>query len=507
MYNINHTMNTIKILKYLVLLALTINCLSCTMIHESSNVSNNEPLILYPEKLTEILIEGSTKAIIAINTSTNYGSQESAGNSPLKTSGSPVKHTHISHKKENATHFCATNLSQPIIPPFNKSFAKHQSQPSQLTVDPDEAIFYDEGLSQATGQDEDITAIKVASNATCVIYVEKSWYESEELASHTIFSTTRDNILAYFQDQVVPNAKTALGDTISNVTDVDNNNKVILFFTSMSSENVAGYVWSINLFPRTMTGAEKSNHKEILFINKNKINLEKIDTESYKHVIAHEYAHLLGQSYRYKKLNYNFSYHTWIEEGIAEGLTPILSAKETILKKSFTSLNEGKNGTGFLKIGKSIPVFSYQVSYTFLEYCRLQLNQQASFYKDLITHSGESGKTNYGLSGINDYVVLDNMILEHNPEKDKSAILNFEDALISYKIANFVKHPSNKYGYKNHLYSTFIPTLEPPSTLSPSLEASGSIYYISGNTYSESAIDTFIPSNTDENIKFFRITP
>ncbi len=472
----------------------------CSSIYNTSTLKS-DPISYYPDKISDLEIEGSTKAIIAVNTDTTIAASASLGVSPLKTSTSLQKLTQSNTTLKSNYEFKEPFLNQ--IPIYTSLKAPTNAdmthKPSKLT-DPEITTFYD------AYEENNVQAIQVTSNNSCIIYVEKTWYDSQNLDSNTHFNTNISHILSYFHDTVIPQTENALGSSISTLTDVDRNGKVILFFMDFNEASLAGYVWAINLFKKTIPLAEKSNEKEIIFINNNKIDITKTDTESFKHVIAHEYAHLVGQSYRLQTKNYNFEFDSWIEEGIAEGLTPILSDDSDILKASFEGLNYVKEGTGFLKSG-SIDAIIYKLSYTFLEYCRIQMNKTADFYQELISHSAQSGDSTNGISGISNHIVIDTIILENNPSNNETKLRNFEDAVISYKIANFVKHPSNKYGYKNHELSNSIPSLLGPSTTSPSLESSGAVYYISGNQYSETTIDNFIPGNSGETIKFLRISP
>tara|TARA_B100000427_G_scaffold177364_1_gene147515 strand:+ start:10270 stop:11742 length:1473 start_codon:yes stop_codon:yes gene_type:complete len=467
---------------------------ACAFTSETALDNNNN---LYPEKLTEISIQGSfNKAIIAVNISTDYSNTndtENFGNTPV----SNLQNIHTLITPVDPVPFLEPNLPTTPLITTNKSPNKHTNQPlkslNYLTEDPETTTFYDPALPG------NIAATKVVSNNNCVIYVDSNSWTTYE--NDVNFNTYLNNAITYFTNTIQTNATNNLSEIDYN-TDVDNNGKMILFITSMTNhssanENTAGYFWAINLYDTNQQNCNdciNSNEKEILYIN-----IEKIINNDYQHVIAHEFTHYLGAAARLIKGS-GVNYDVWIEEGIAEGLTPYLSNDPDILINSFARLNEVKNGTGFLKQTNADSWYTYALSYTFFDYCRIQMDQEADFYKNLIEKStNTTTKTNYK--------VLDNIIKTYNPNEDTDLIVNFEDALISYKIANHVKHSSNKYGYKNNTFQTSnlpSPLASPTNT---GIETSGAIYFIQGDTYTEDTIDDFVPGTSGDNIKFFRIIP
>ena len=474
-------------IKKIVILNLTFGILlcliSCTVLDEESI-----DIDLYPEKLTELTISGSfNPAILSINTSTDYSISENSENIGL----APSSLSYPSSKRNNNTPalFLEPNFNTINLIPSSKSMNPLKTTPYLLNEDPEAHSFYNE-LTKTM-----VHATKVATSNACVIYVETNmWSGSENLSTSANFVANITNALDYFTNTVKNEATTYLGDYAS-PTDVDGNGKIVILALSIPPEkNTAGFFWNVDLFSKSITGAENSNEKELLYININKIK-----ENNYHHVIAHEYAHLLGATTRFKN-GIGFSFDLWIEEGIAEGLSPIFSQQEALLQANFESLadTEISNGMGFLRQTTNT-WYTYTLAYTFLEYCKLQM-AQVNLYKDLITHSIQSS--------IADYKAIDSMIKSYNPSSSADKLVNFEDALISYKIANYIKHPSNKYGYKNSSFHTNnLPSLIGPSSSSTQLETSGSVYFIQGSFYSEESINSFIPSTSGDNIKFFRLIP
>ncbi len=478
-----------KIIKFCLHITLMMSLVSCAFIPKTETETD---YTLYPEKLTEISIEGDfPKAIIAINTSTDYSGSESTGPNPLKTA-------------KAITPLIQANTPPPILEPAITSPVIRASSQAPLaltpqlskSIDPITDTFWNE-VTKTT-----INATKIATNDATVVYIETSaWTGADNLISSTNFLTKVNEAITYFQDTVSTNATTHLGE-FSEITDVDENGKVVILLLTMEA-GLSGFFWNVDLYSNTISGAENSNEREMLYIN-----IDKISNNDYHHVIAHEYTHLLGATNRFRLTSSFSNYDVWIEEGLAEGLTPYLSGDPEILIKNLSDLNNvepstitPRNGEGVIKqLASQASWYTYAVSYSFFEYCRLQMNKNADFYKELIEHSTTGT--------VSDYKVIDTKIKNYNSSSDTNLITNFEDALISYKIANHVKHTSNKYGYKNNTFhETNLPaTFGGPTVSNPSIEPAGSLYFIQGE-YSEESIDNFVPGESGDNIKFFRITP
>ena len=440
------------------------------------------------KQFEDIEIEGDFKsAIIAINTLTlNSSERENVGLPPAESAQS------ISYLKTNS-HTMPLIFVEPI---FKKSTQiSSQKKPTNqtntlsfLNEEPETIEFYD------PFQEKKIHATKTTSNNSCIIYIETS--SQAELLESNSFNYNLASAMNYIDTSIINNATELLGPSLGTPLDIDNNNKIIIFITTIKNnqgieqENIHGFHWNDNL----SDSHEHSNKRELLYINKNNII-----NKTYKHVIAHEYVHLLVASYRIKQSK-NSNFETWLEEGIAEGLSPYLSNQKNITREAFRSLNyqEIVNGNGPFYTSEDIRVEPYILGYTFLDYCRIQMNQEAEFYKHLIETMIESNTTNYKS--------LDSIIKTFNPSGNPDVIKNFQDAFTSYKIANHVKHPSNKYGYKNHSYANYIPNMQSPTHNLLSLEAGGSIYFIEGD-YTKSAINDFTPEESGKNIKFIRIKP
>lgn len=477
-----------KIIKLSLHITLMVSLVSCAFVSETETDTN---YTLYPEKLTEISIEGDfPKAIIAINTSTDYSGSESTGPNPLKTAKaiSPLI------KANNPPPILEPAITSPIIRASSQAPLALTPQLSK-SIDPETDIFWNE-ITQTN-----INAIKIASNNESVVYIETSaWTGADNLISSANFLTKVNEAITYFQDTVIVNTTTHLED-FAQITDVDSNEKVVILLLTMEA-GLSGFFWNVDLYSNSISGAENSNEREMLYIN-----IDKISKNDYHHVIAHEYTHLLGAANRLRVASNFSNYDVWIEEGLAEGLTPYLSGDNDILVRSLSDLNNvdssttPRNGEGLIKqLASQASWYTYAVSYSFFEYCRLQMNKNSDFYKELIEHSTTST--------VSDYKVIDTKIKNFNSSSDTNLITNFEDALISYKIANHVKHVSNKYGYKNDTFhETNLPaTFGGPTVSNPSIEPAGSLYFIQGE-YSEESIDSFVPGESGDNIKFFRITP
>ncbi len=170
------------------------------------------------------------------------------------------------------------------------------------------------------------------------------------------------SIAATFDTLVAPLG----GETFGEPTDIDNNGKVVLFFTrevnaltpGNSGAYVGGFFWSRDLFPQTASvpsdACAGSNVGEMFYLMvpdpRGSINGNAFSTADARGfitgTIAHEYQHLINSSRRlYVNTTADAWEETWLDEGLshiaeelvfyrASGLTPRSNLDATALRRS-----------------------------------------------------------------------------------------------------------------------------------------------------------------------------
>ena len=225
-----------------------------------------------------------------------------------------------------------------------------------------------------------VTGNLVHSGTYCLIYAEEN---------HSINDEDWQNIAEFFDTTIYPNIDNILQNT---ATDVDSNNKIILLYYSFNFESednsLLGYFWPYDLFSNESMNVNYSNEAELLYLNIN----EGITTSKNKETIAHELTHLISLSKRVQDSGSLSQYDIWIEEGIATGASGFLiNEKLTYFIDYFnfnTSDNQIRNGLGlFIDDTTLYSAWNYGMSFAFMEYCRLQYEQNGSFYGQLINNN------------------------------------------------------------------------------------------------------------------------
>ena len=124
---------------------------------------------------------------------------------------------------------------------------------------------------------------------------------------------------------------------------------------------------------------------------------------------------------------------------------------------------------------------NYVLTFTFMEYCRIQAGMDSSFYKSLMQNFLDG--TDYTLV----YALVDEFFD------------SFDEVLAYYRIANLVNASTGIYGYEG-VYS--VGTLFAPSVSEPTVQPGGAVYYISSDT---ATYENFVPANVGDNMYYYRI--
>lgn len=321
-----------------------------------------------------------------------------------------------------------------------------------------------------------VSANLKVSGQHCLIYATNE---------KNIDSSTWTAIASYFDTTIYPNLNSVLNST---PTDVDSNGKIILLYYDINhqAENntLLGYFWPYDLFSNSNGNTNYSNEGEILYLN---INQSILSMKS-KETIAHELTHLVSLSERILNSNIFSQYDIWIEEGIATGATGFLIDMKITDYINYYAINNQdndiRNGLGLIiDTSSNYSAWNYGLSFSFLEYCRLQYNQDGSFYGQLIKQFNHNDHSD---------------IIAYLKTIQSDTFNTFEDIVIHYHAANLINAPSGKLGYNTYYQ---VSPLEPNQS-SLQIGSGGALYY----KQSIHQLSQIADLNTyDENLKFILI--
>ena len=136
----------------------------------------------------------------------------------------------------------------------------------------------------------------------------------------TVTQVNIDAIGAYFDAYIYPNAVSKIGM----FSDIDNNGKVVIYISDIDTDT-RGFFWPYDIIPLASISDSVvyTNQVDMIYINIDMVQLYDSNKVLTHHTIAHEVVHLLSQSIKLQKGSLN-SFETWLEEGVAEGLVPVL---------------------------------------------------------------------------------------------------------------------------------------------------------------------------------------
>ncbi len=445
--------------------SLTISCSS------SNDSSSNTPAVEYPERLVDLTLNFgsllSTPVMIALNINTSATSQSQSGGISPRTPFLKNKFR-LLPKKRFSMHVSNTST---ITGPH-----KRTSSPTLAVTDTTTTTTFQVYNFKNTTSPLTKIANRIYNGTSCYMFIDTTDEASVSQADI-------DTIGSFFDNTIYNRAQ----NYFTSFYDADNNNKIIILIYDFNNDDIAGYFWSDDFFA---SSSLYTNQADMLYMNSSYFKNLSASTGSDKTAInnviidtlAHELQHLLNFSSRIKTSNSNYintTFDTWIEEGIAEGVVPYLT--DNSLNSTLSQLNnsEIRNGNGLFTWNSLAS--DYALSFSFFEYLRIQTDSNYNFYKQLM-ESYSSGSN---------YLAVNSVITAATT----NPFTNFNDAVLSYKIANFYNISSGKYGYKNE-YS--LPALSSPTTSSVSLQAGGSSYFTSN-------LNEFIPTNVGDNVYYYRI--
>ncbi len=219
----------------------------------------------------------------------------------------------------------------------------------------------------------------------------------------------------------------------------------------MNSTTILGFFYAIDLYSQSTldenygTGTYTSNQKELFYMNLRWPYPAKApDHPEMKRTLTHEFQHMVNFGYR--ATNQLSIMETWIDEGLAE------SSEHYVLETPGTSRINWFNSDPYnnLRNGLSLLVWerkygNYSLSYTFIQYLRIQSGLGTDIYKQIVT------------SKFHNYKIIESVIAASNPK-----LTSFDTILKSYRLANLLQQNSDLFGYGDE-NTIFNLTVQPPT--------------------------------------------
>ena len=192
------------------------------------------------------------------------------------------------------------------------------------------------------------TGLLIFENDDLVIYQDSIQHDSIPISQGLAQKMT-----SYFTSYV----KDMIPEYWGELSDVDENGKVILFATPRVTGEVAAFVWSGDFYATTACAA--SNEKELVYFNTDLI-LDMEDSDpGYQalETLAHETKHIVSLYNRIaasNRLRSNQFHPTWVEEGTAE-ISGEISSRIAWKATGGPALNVPVSRTVFQQTGKITP--------------------------------------------------------------------------------------------------------------------------------------------------------
>lgn len=275
-----------------------------------------------------------------------------------------------------------------------------------------------------TSHRDKVSAILSHSSQNAIFYIEKDYYQRLSDSQKANIDEKIVKLAKTFDDIIYPGVLNVFGDVWS--PGIDNDPRITIFFTPLN-DNIGGYFNPNDEYHRQLIQGEKSNEREILYMNPDFINDPRIEG-----FIAHELQHMVTWNQKTRILE--LSEDIWLNEGRSE-LASIIIEEYLDTEFSKSNLYDRKN-TFYTNHNDSLTdwynqSYDYSTVSLFTQYLREQFGLSA------IKHITNNPHT--GIDSIN-YTLMQ----FHNN--------SFAEVFTNWTIANYVNNRklSNIYGYSHH---------------------------------------------------------
>jgi hypothetical protein len=263
---------------------------------------------------------------------------------------------------------------------------------------------------------------------------------------------------------------------------------VILFVDMQSGESfttgVAGYYWPGDLFAADAhPSVADSNEMEVFYINMAYVNVFLTNggpmNANILGTIAHEFQHMINFAQRVWQDKPAMD--TWIDEGLSEGSEHYVLGTPNTHRIDYMEHPKIVNGTvGLVKWTGDLA--NYALSYTFLQYYRMQTGGAWAAYTDLIQHPyGDYRALLSGLQGAG------------------SSLDSFRSLMRGYRLANLFR-ADGIYGYGS-LNAVMDFRLGAPSVNVSTLPSGAAVYY----QLTAAALQSYQPSGQGPNMIYVKV--
>ncbi len=191
---------------------------------------------------------------------------------------------------------------------FSFSYAKAETlnDKTNFIIDSDYDFYNQSKNNSIPRTNIDATLRKVSNYA--YFYVENEYYDSLEYAERAKFDSDLDNLVFNFDNIIYPNMHDKFGNEW--YPGIDNDERITILFTK-TKENVGGYFNPNDEYPRSDIVDEKSNEREMLYLNAIFVGNERIES-----FIAHEFQHMITWYHKTKLKSINDD--IWLNEARSE---------------------------------------------------------------------------------------------------------------------------------------------------------------------------------------------
>ncbi len=469
--------------------------------------TDSETSIEEHEKVIDIALpDQNYNLLIGININPN------ATASPEQTG--PLSNLPDLNFNNNSLNMISTNTKHTSIPDipqhhFNQiNFSNHftfsmqtMTAQTQVTSETNQYTFQvflksSSGTNNISATQQKYTGSK---QSNCLIFVEDesnvdttiNFNDLNEFCSKTVTEIAKE---------FVPSCKPNSTGKLDPRCDVDENNSYIILYYDFPK--YLGYVNRSDLLDKI--SLENYNNefntsypyigKEIIYLNINKTLLTNQDTLN-KQTIAHEYQHLLSYHIT-QRFNGHQAFDVWIEEGLAEAAAHHMTVLENLDNNkhqshrlnNFTNSNIRDGNVGLIGWGTNHVPQHYSYVYLFFQY--LRIHSTNSIYQQIHNQQDTT------------YKGIEEVFLANSKD-----FVNFQDILASFHIATIINRlKPSKFGFKDvdgfkneqiTSKKSFI-----KNRTSKSISPGGRIIANLPLSYN---VGNFIPSNSDDNIRFYRI--
>lgn len=226
----------------------------------------------------------------------------------------------------------------------------------------------------------DVCTIKESTNANFVMVKNDMGNLNQEQL---------DDFSNEFNNNIYPKVTSAFG-TVNR--DVDSNGKVIIvmFDVNDGDNSIRGFMNPDDM-DETFDPGWTSNNGEYFYVD-----VANFSDTTIKSTMAHEFQHVINQSWIYTLSGAGVASDTWLDESLAMAAEHLVYGGDVVMDRvqAFNTIPEVKNGRGLLDWQNSdVVVANYALSYLFMQWVRYEKDggNGDNIYKNIINNVTGTG--------------------------------------------------------------------------------------------------------------------